>query len=71
MPETTSADTLRIDTPEQYRETVTEVQRLEQAREGTAEFERRQMLSAALYDYEQRHLRPGYRPGRPRRSTGP
>jgi hypothetical protein len=65
-----AADALRIDTAEQYRDAVSEVQRLEGTGEGSAEFDRLQALRAALYDYEQRHLRPAYRPGRPRRSTG-
>ena len=71
MPEAPASDTPRIETAEQYNEAVAELQRLDSARPGTPEFERRQVLGAALFDYEQRHLRPGYRPGRPRRSTGP
>lgn len=71
MPDAPASDTLRIETAEQYREAVTELQRLDSARPGTPEFERRQALSTAVFDYEQRHLRPGYRPGRPRKSTGP
>ena len=71
MPEAPAYDTRRIETAEQYREAVAELQRLDSARPGTPEFERRQALGAALFDYEQRRLRPGYRPGRPRRSTGP
>jgi hypothetical protein len=50
---------------------VAELQRVDSARPGTPKFERKQILAAALFDYEQRHLRPGYRPGRPRKSTGP
>lgn len=71
MPDISASDTLRIETAEQYREAVAEVHRLDSAQPGTPEFERRQAVSAALFDYEQRHLRPGYRPGRPRPSTGP
>jgi hypothetical protein len=71
MPDAPASDTLRIETAEHYREAVSELQRLDSARPGTPEFHRRQALSAALFDYEQRHLRPGYRPGRPRKSTGP
>ena len=60
-----------VETAEQYSEAVAEARRLHRARPGSAEFERRQALEAALYEYEQRHLKPEYRPGRPRRSTGP
>ena len=55
----------RIDTAEQYRQAVKEVQRLEAAREGTIEFARKQALRAALADYEMRHQGPEWRPGRP------
>jgi hypothetical protein len=51
-----AADMPRIETAEQYRETVEEVQLLERAREGSPEFERRQALRAALADYESRRL---------------
>ena len=51
-----AADTLRIDSAEQYQEAVAEVLRLEQAREGSPEFERRQALRAALADYELRRI---------------
>jgi hypothetical protein len=52
----------RIDTAEQYREAVEEVQRLGQAREGSPEFERRQALRASLADYELRRI-PRQPPG--------
>ena len=71
IPEAPAPDTLRVETAEQYRQAVAELQRVDSARPGTPEFERKQVLAAALFDYEQRHLRPGYRPGRPRTSTGP
>jgi hypothetical protein len=71
MSDMPASDTLQIETAEQYREAVAEMQRLDSARPGTPEFERKRVLGAALFDYEQRHLRPGYRPGRPRKSTGP
>lgn len=58
-------ETLRIDTPEQYREAVADVLRLQAAREGTTEFARRQALRAVLHDYEMRHQTPEYHPGRP------
>ena len=51
-----TADTLRIESAEQYQEAVAEVLRLEQAREGSPEFERRQALRAALADYELRRI---------------
>lgn len=54
-----------IETAEQYREAVAEVQRLQQAREGSAEFERRQALRASLHDYERRHDTPEWNRGRP------
>ncbi len=51
-----AAGTCRIETAEQYRAAVEEVQRLQQAHEGTPEFARRQALRAALADYELRRL---------------
>jgi hypothetical protein len=51
-----AADTLRIESAEQYHEAVAEVLRLEQAREGSPGFERRQALRAALADYELRRI---------------
>lgn len=57
-----AADMPRIETAEQYREAVAEIQRLETAREGSPEFERRQALRAALADYETRRL-PSRPPG--------
>jgi hypothetical protein len=71
MPSAPASETPEIETAEQYSEAVAEVQRLHKARSGSPEFERRQALEAPLYEYEQRHLRPEYRPGRPRRSAGP
>lgn len=65
MPSAPGSETPEIETAEQYSEA------LHKARSGSPEFERRQALEAALYEYEQRHLRPEYRPGRPRRSAGP
>jgi hypothetical protein len=46
----------RIETAEQYREAVEEMQHLEEAREGSPEFERRLALQAAVADYELRRL---------------
>jgi hypothetical protein len=57
-----AADTGRIETAEQYREAVEDVQLLQEAREGSPEFERRQALRAALADYELRRI-PGRPPG--------
>jgi hypothetical protein len=57
-----AADTPRIETAEQYREAVSEMQHLERAPEGSPEFERRQALQAAVADYELRrtpHRPPG------------
>lgn len=64
-------DNLKIDTEEQYRDALSEVQRVDSAQPGTPEFRRLHALRAALFDYEQRHLRPANRPGRPRFSTRP
>jgi hypothetical protein len=50
------ADMPRIETAEQYREAVEEMQRLEEAREGSPDFERRQALQAAVADYELRRI---------------
>lgn len=58
------AESLRLSTPEQYRDAVAEVMRLQEAREGTAEFARRQALRAALHDYERRLQTPECYPGR-------
>jgi len=63
-------DKLKIDTEEQYREALSEVPRVDSAQPGAPEFQRLHALRAALFDYEQRHLRPQNRPGRPRFSTG-
>ncbi|HEX5455646.1 MAG TPA: hypothetical protein VFX06_17795 [Stellaceae bacterium] len=60
-----AADIPLIETAEQYREAVAEVQRLQEAREGSPEFERRQALRAALQDYELRHDTPECNRGRP------
>jgi hypothetical protein len=57
-----AADMPRIETAEQYREAVEEMQRLQAAREGSPEFERRQALQAALADYELRRI-PDRPPG--------
>ena len=57
-----AADTPRIETAEQYRAAVEEMQRLEPAHEGSPEFERRQALQAALADYELRRI-PSRPPG--------
>jgi hypothetical protein len=57
-----AADMPRIETAEQYREAVEEMQLLEKASEGSPEFERRQLLQAAVADYELRrtpHRPPG------------
>jgi hypothetical protein len=51
-----AADMPRIETAEQYREAVEEMQRLEEAREGSPDFERRQALQAAVADYELRRI---------------
>jgi hypothetical protein len=59
------AETCRIETAEQYRRAVEEVQRLQEAREGSPEFERRQAVRAALADYEARHQTPECYPGGP------
>jgi len=50
------ADMPRIETAEQYREAVEEMQRLEEAREGSPDFKRRQALQAAVADYELRRI---------------
>ena len=47
-----AADMPRIETAEQYRQAIEEMQRLENAREGSPEFERRQALQAAVANYE-------------------
>jgi hypothetical protein len=60
-----AADAYAIETAEQYRTAVAEVQQLEQAREGSPEFERRQALRAALADYEARHQTRECNPGGP------
>jgi len=57
-----AADMPRIETAEQYREAVEEMQRLETAPEGSPEFERRQALQAAMADYELRRI-PDRPPG--------
>ena len=49
-----AGDMPRIETAEQYREAVEEMQHLEEAQEGSPEFERRRALQAALADYELR-----------------
>jgi hypothetical protein len=46
----------RIETAEQYRDAVAEMQLLERAREGSPEFERRRALQAAVADYESRRI---------------
>jgi hypothetical protein len=51
-----SGDMPSIETAEQYREAVEEMQHLEEAHEGSPEFERRRALQAALADYELRRL---------------
>jgi hypothetical protein len=51
-----AADMPRIETAEQYREAVEEMQRLESASQGSREFERRQALQAATADYELRRI---------------
>jgi hypothetical protein len=51
-----AADMPRIETVEQYREAVEEMQRLEEAREGSPDFARRQALQAAVADYELRRI---------------
>ena len=60
-----AADACRIETAEQYRAAVEEVQRLQQEREGSREFVRRQALRAVLADYEARHQTPECNPGGP------
>jgi hypothetical protein len=57
-----AADMPRIETAEQYREAVEEMQRLETAPEGSPEFKRRQALQAAMADYELRRI-PDRPPG--------
>lgn len=57
-----AAATPRIETAEQYRKAVEEMQRLEGAPEGSTEFERRQALQAAVADYELRRI-PNRPPG--------
>jgi hypothetical protein len=57
---------MKINTPEQYRAAVAEVQKLEHVREGSPEFNRRQELMTATHDYELDHLTdPECRRGRP------
>jgi len=56
-----AADMPRIETAEQYREAIEEMQRLETAPgsstpEGSPEFARRQALQAAIADYELRRI---------------
>jgi len=51
-----AADMPRIETAEQYRKAVEEIQLLDTASEGSLEFERRQALQAALADYELRRI---------------
>jgi len=60
-----SHDMPQIETAEEYREGVSEVQRLQEAREGSPEFKRRQALRAALHDYELRHETHECNKGRP------
>jgi hypothetical protein len=62
---TEPVEPVHIDTAEQYREAVAEVQRLQSAREGTPDFARRQALRGALHDYERRHQTRDCHPGRP------
>jgi hypothetical protein len=62
---TESVEPVHIDTAEQYREAVAEVQRLQSAPEGTSEFARRQALRGALHDFERRHQTRECYPGRP------
>jgi hypothetical protein len=60
---------MKINTPEEYRSAVAEIQKLEHAREGTPQFQRRQELITAMHDYELGHLTdPECRRGRPARS---
>jgi hypothetical protein len=51
-----AADMPRIETAEQYREAVEEIQLLEKAGEGSPGFERRRALQGALADYESRRI---------------
>jgi hypothetical protein len=60
MPLEPATDMPRIETAEQYREAVEEMQLLESAGAGSPEFERRQALQAAVADYELRRI--PYRP---------
>jgi hypothetical protein len=53
-----TTDVPRIETAEQYRIAIEEMQRLDRAGEDGTEFRRRQALQAALADYESRNLPP-------------